>query len=203
MTKLRWHYAPSPIGIPKALLDAFELLKADAVLVGGSAVQVWVGKQDGIFATGDLDFITHLSVRDLASAGLQVEELSGRHVVVDGVPIEFPSGPLAVGDYVFVAGEASTPVPTVDGRPILCMRPEASVLDRLAWVAGDQLEVAYAQALGVAAAQFGQIDWDGDWIDEVAIKARLGKLWKHLKKDLATGNPSISGLDRAINIGWS
>lgn len=202
MTRSRWHYAPSPIGVPKALLDAFERLKADAVLVGGSAVQVWVGKRDGIFATGDLDFITHLTVKDLAKAGIQVEEPLGRHVVVDGVPIEFPSGPLAVGDYVFTKGEASIPVPTLEGRPILCLRPEASVLDRLAWVAGDRLEVAYAQALGVAVSQFGQMEWDGDWIDQVAIKANLGKLWRHLKKDLVSGSPGIPGLDRAIKIGW-
>ena len=202
MTQRRWHYAPSPILVPKALLDAFELLGAEAVLVGGSAVQVWVGKRDGIFATGDLDFITHLSVGDIAKAGLLVEEPSGRHVVIDGIPIEFPTGPLAVGDYVFTKGEASVLVPTVEGRLILCLRPEASVLDRLAWVAGDQLEVAYAQALGVAASQFTQLDWDGGWIDQVATRAGLGKLWRHLKKDLASGSPGIAGLDRAMKIGW-
>jgi hypothetical protein len=183
-------------------MNAFEHLKAEAVLVGGSAVQVWVGKQDGIFATGDLDFITHLSVRDLAKAGLQVEESLGRHVVVDGIPIEFPTGPLAVGDYVFTKGEASVPVPTLEGRPILCLRPEASVLDRLAWVAGDHLEVAYAQAIAVAVSQFSQLEWDGDWIERVAIKAGLRKLWKHLKTDLASGAPSLAGLNRALKIGW-
>lgn len=97
MTPIRWHYAPTPISVPKALLDAFELLKAEAVLVGGSAVQVWVGRRDGIFATGDLDFISHLAVKDLAKAGLHMEGPSGRHVVVEGVPIEFPSGPLGLG----------------------------------------------------------------------------------------------------------
>lgn len=158
MTTIRWHHAPTPIGVPKALLDTFELLEAEAVLVGGSAVQVWVGKRDGIFATGGLNFITHLTVQDLAKAGLHAEGSSGRHVMVEGVPIEFPSGPLAVGDHVFAPGEAATPVPTMEGRPILCLRPEASVLDRLTWVSGDQLEVAYAQALGVAVSQFGQID---------------------------------------------
>ena len=187
MTKSRWHYAPSPIGVPKALLDAFELLKADAVLVGGSAVK---------------DFITHLTVKDLAKAGLHAEEPLGRHLVVEGIPIEFPTGPLAVGDYVFAKGEASIRVPTLEGRPILCLRPEASVLDRLAWVAGDRLDVAYAQALGVTVSQFGQIAWDGDWIDQVATKANLGKLWRHLKKDLASGSPGVSGLDLAIKIGW-
>lgn len=202
MTQRRWHYAPSPILVPKALLDAFERLGAEAVLVGGSAVQVWVGRRDGIFATGDLDFITHLTVGDLAKAGLQVGAPLGRHGVVDGIPIEFPTGPLAVGDYVFTKGEASVSIPTVEGRPILCLRPEASVLDRLAWVAGDQLEVAYAQALGVAASQFTQLEWDDGWIDRVATKAGLGKLWRHLKKDLASGSPGIAGLERAMKIGW-
>ena len=184
------------------MLDAFVQLKAEAVLVGGSAVQVWVGQREGIFATGDLDFITHLSVGDLAKAGIHVEEALGRHVVVDGVPIEFPTGPLAVGDYVFEKGEASTLVPTMEGRPILCLRPEASVLDRLTWVAGDQLEVAYAQALGVAVSQFRQVDWDGDWINAIALKAGLRRLWRHLNGELASGAPTEKGLSRALKIGW-
>ncbi len=29
MTGSRWHYAPSPIGVPGTLLDAFEQLKAE------------------------------------------------------------------------------------------------------------------------------------------------------------------------------
>lgn len=202
MTSPRWHYAPAPIGVPSALLNAFEQLKAEAVLVGGSAVQVWVGQREGIFATGDLDFITHLSVRDLAKAGIHIEEALGRHVVVDGVPIEFPTGPLAVGNHVFERGEASTLVPTVEGRPILCLRPEASVLDRLTWVAGDQLEVAYAQALSVAVSQFRQLDWDGDWIDATARKAGLKRLWMHLNGELASGAPTARGLARALKIGW-
>lgn len=201
MSGLRWHYAPTPIGIPGTLLDAFDLLKSKAVLVGGSAVQVWVGRNDGIFATGDLDFITHLTVKDFAEA-IHLDAASGRHALVEGTPVEFPTGPLAVGDYTFAEGEASVPVPTLDGRPILCLRPEASVLDRLTWVAGDQLEVAYAQALGVAVSQSSQMDWDGAWIDQVARKAGLGKLWQHLKRDLASGSPGIAGLDRAMTIGW-
>ena len=202
MSGVRWRYAPYPIGVPGALVDAFETLHADAVLVGGAAVQVWVGKQDGIFATGDLDFITHLSVGDLARAGLHVQAPLGRHLVVDGVPVEFPTGPLAVGDYVFRGGEASVQVPTLGGRSIVCFRPEASVLDRLTWVAGDALEVAYAQALAVAASQFGQLDWDGRWIDDIAQKAQLGKLWQHLKKDLASGKPGLAGLEHAMKLGW-
>jgi hypothetical protein len=172
------------------------------VLVGGATVQVWVGRRDGVFATGDLDFITHLSVSDLVEAGVCLEPASGRHVLVEGIPIEFPSGPLGVGDYIYSPGEASVKVPTLDGRSISCLRPEASVLDRLAWVAGDQLEVGYAQALAVAVCQQRQMDWDGDWIDGISVRASLGKLWDHLKKDLASGAPGVSGLDRALRIGW-
>jgi len=165
-------------------------------------VQVWVGQREGIFATGDLDFITPLRVADLAQAGILVDAALGRHVVVDGVPIEFPSGPLAVGDYLFAKVEAAVPVPTLEGRPVLCFRPEASVLDRLAWVAGDRLEVAYAQALAVAASQFRQMEWDEGWIDRVAVQARLGKLWRRLKNDLAAGGANGAALDRAIKLGW-
>jgi len=145
----RWHYAPTPIGIPSALLDAFERLKAEAMVVGGSAVQVWVGKSGGIFASGDLDFITHLTVKDLLQAGIRLKAASGRHAVVDGISIEFPTGPLAV-----------------------------------------------------AISQSGQMDWHGAWINQVARKAQLGKLWRHLKGDLASGTPGTAGLDKAMTLGW-
>ena len=123
-------------------------------------------------------------------------------MVVEGIPIEFPTGPLAVGDWVFNKGEATTLIPTMAGRTVLCFRPEASVLDRLAWVAGDRLEVAYAQALAVAAIQSRQVDWDGDWIDAIALKAGLGRLWKHLAQELASGTQTEEGLDQALKIGW-
>lgn len=196
-----WHYAPTPIAVPSKLLDAFEELHAGAVLVGGAAVQVWVGRKDDVFATGDLDFITHLSARDLIPLGIQIEA-SGRHVLVDGVAIEFPTGPLAVGACIFEKGEAVVSVPTLDGRPVLCLRPEASALDRLTWVAGDGLEVAYMQALAVTAAQYQQPEWDDSWADRTAAKAGLLKLWEHLKKDLASGHPGIEGLEAAIRVGW-
>lgn len=197
-----WRYAPHPVAVPDRLLDAFARLGAEAVLVGGSAVQVWVGRRDGIFTTGDLDFITALTVRELAEAGLAGAVVDGRHLVVEGVPIEFPSGPLAVGSHVFAPGEAAVPVPTLGGRSCLCLRPEASVLDRLAWVAGDRLELAYAQALAVAAVQAREPDWDGAWMARTAARARLGRLWAHLDRDLATGSPGPSGLAQALRIGW-
>lgn len=202
MSRRRWHYAPSPVRVPVLLLDAFERLQARAVLVGGAAVQVWTGRREGIFATGDLDFITHLTTRDLLQAGFRIEEASGRHVVLEGIPVEFPSGPLAVGDHVYAGDEAAVPVPTVEGRAILCLRPEASVLDRLAWVAGDRLEVGYAQALAVAACQSGQLEWNGDWIEATAKKARLLRLWTHLRDDVASGAPGLEGLVQALRLGW-
>ena len=62
--------------------------------------------------------------------------------------------------------------------------------------------MGYAQALAVAVSQYRKMDWDGDWIDKISAKASLGKLWRHLKEDLASGVPGVSGLDQALRIGW-
>ena len=88
---------PHPIKVPHRLVEAFSALNARPILVGGKAVQVWTGLTEGLFQTFDLDFITSLRAEDLVSLGLGMER-SGRHVMVEGLPVEFPSGPIAVGD---------------------------------------------------------------------------------------------------------
>ncbi len=62
-----------PIKVPSILLQAFKTLNVDPVLSGGSSVQVWTGRSDELFETFDLDFITHISVRDLEAVGLRCE----------------------------------------------------------------------------------------------------------------------------------
>lgn len=188
-----------PIHIPPSLMDVFRGLKADPVLVGGSAVQVWAKRKDGVFLTYDLDFITYLQLRDLSTAGLPLEE-SGRHALVEGVAIEFPSGPLGVGDLILDPNKDTLFAPTTCGDRVRCLRPEACVLDRLAQVAGWQVSAAYLQAMGIVVAQYGSSDWDQAWIDEHAAQANLGRQWENLKADLE--NPSPLGLEKAIGLGW-
>lgn len=188
-----------PIRIPPRLLEAFRTLKADPVLVGGSAVQVWTGRSDDIFQTFDLDFITHLQIRDLSQVGIDPEE-TGRHVVVDGVAVEFPTGPLAIGDLYLDPKLDSILVLTTAGDQVRCLRPEACVLDRLAQVAAWKVSAAYLQASVIVVAQSDSPAWDQEWIDQNAVKAGLGRQWEHLKIELEY--PSPAGMRKALELGW-
>jgi len=189
---------PTPIHVPPRLLEAFKVLGAEPVLSGGSAVQVWTGRFDDIFLTYDLDFITHLQIQDLATAGIDIEK-SGRHAMVDGVAIEFPSGPLAINSLYLDPKTDSVMVTTLAGDQMRCLRPEACVLDRLAQVAGWQVPEAFLQASAVVVAQAGTPGWDQAWIDRNATKAGLSRQWEHLKGEL--DHPSKEGLERALEIG--
>jgi len=193
--------AAHPIHVPPRLLAAFRSLGDEPVLSGGSAVQVWTGRSEGIFATFDLDFITGIGVRDLIKCGIQPEE-SGRHVVVDGVAVEFPVGPLGVGDLFLDPRADTVKVPTTDGEWIRCIRPEACTLDRLTLVAGSSFSAGFLQAAAVVVTQSSNPIWDQEWIDQGAVKAGLGRLWNHLKAELSKGHPTRKGLTQAIKMGW-
>lgn len=41
----------------------------------------------------------------------------------------------------------------------------------------------------------------GDWTDAIVCEAILGKLWRHLKGELASGVPTPRGLAKALKIG--
>ncbi len=192
---------PHPVDVPRRLIQAFSALNAHPILVGGKAVQVWTGLTEGLFQTFDLDFITSLRVEDLVNLGLGLEP-SGRHVWVDGLPVEFPSGPLAVGDLQLDPLQDTREVATAGGDIILCVRPEACVLDRLAQVAAWQVAEAYAQAAAVAAAQAGQPGWDKGWIEQAAQRAGLRKIWTLLKGELDKDHPSEAAMDEALRLGW-
>ena len=195
------HEGAFPILVPPRLLAAFRTLKEEPVLSGGSAVQVWTGRSDDIFETFDLDFITGLRVWDLVQCGLHPEP-SGRHLVVDGVAVEFPSGPLGVGDLFLDSRKDTVLAPTTDGEWVRVIRPEACVLDRLTLVAGSSISAAFLQAAAVVVAQSSQPSWDQDWLEAGAMQAGLGRLWNHLRTELEKEQPSQEGLEQAIRIGW-
>lgn len=171
---------------------------------GGAAVQVWTGRVDGPFLTGDLDFITSINLSDLGREGLPLEA-SGRHIVVEGVPVEFPSGPLAVGDCYLDPSTCVARVPVAPEGSILCLRPEACALDRLTWVAGEGLQTTYLQALGVILEQATLPGWDARWASETARVAGLAKLWRFTTADaeeIRAGRPNPAALAKAVAIGW-
>jgi hypothetical protein len=189
-----------PIHVPKRLLEAFQTLGAEPVLSGGAAVQVWTGRSEGLFATQDLDFITHLRTTDLERAGIALED-SGRHALVDGVALEFPPGPLAVADLYLDSREDTVLVPTLSGEGFRCIRPEACTLDRLAMAAGWKVPEAFLQAAAVVITQAQNPAWDEEWMDRSASKAGLGRIWAYLKTVLERGHPTPEDLDQAMQIG--
>ena len=139
-------------------------------------------------------------MRTIASPG--AEKANWRHALVDGVPIEFPPGPLGVGDLDLDPLLDTLLVPTSSGEFIRCIRPEACVLDRLALVAGSQSREAFLQAAAVVVAQADCPGWNPGWIGQGAQAARLGQLWEHLTQVLQRGAPSEDDLDSALRIGW-
>lgn len=192
---------PHPIAVPPRLLVAFQRLNARPVLVGGKAVQVWTGLETGLFQTFDLDFVTALRAQDFFALGMDLEA-SGRHLVIDGLPVEFPSGPLAVGDLQLDAEADSVEVETQAGGLIRCLRPEACVLDRLAQVAAWEVAEAFAQAAAIAVTQMGEPGWSDAWISSASEKAGLSNLWAHLQGEVAREQPREEALDEALRMGW-
>lgn len=191
---------PTPAFIPFPLLRAFSELKAEPILVGGAAVQVWTGRSDGLFQTEDLDFITHLQVGDFTRFTDFKRE--GRYLIVDGIAVEFPSGPLGVAEVYLDTLKDTVMVPTSTGGVVRCIRPEALLLDRLAQVVGWKHADAYAQALAVLVMQGNETGWDWAWLESAAQNSRLSVALGYLRREWETGRPSPENLDEALSLNW-
>jgi len=202
-------YKAFPVQIPRPLLKAFERLKVDPVLVGGAVVEIWTGEREGVFKTSDLDFVgpnflTGHRIHLLGLEGIEGGDVIGsRHILVGGVPVEFPTGPLGVGDAYLNPEDATVHVTTLAGDRVCCFRPEACVLDRLATVASafGHFE-QYIQALAVAVCQVDQPGWSNTWIEATSHQARLHRLWCFLRAEMESGEAHPERLNEAMAIGW-
>lgn len=191
---------PTPAIIPSPLLRAFSELKAEPILVGGAAVQVWTGRTDGLFQTGDLDFITPLQTSDFTQFPDFKRE--GRYLIVDGIAVEFPSGPLGVAEVYLDIVKDTVMVPTSTGGVVRCIRPEALVLDRLAQVVGWKHADAYAQALAVLVMQGSEPGWDWAWLEAAAQQSRLSTALGYLQREWKTGSPAPENLEVVLTLDW-
>lgn len=103
----------------------------DTVLVGGAVVSIY---SDGAYQSGDLDFITtQLFVKGLPEAMAEIGFIKNdkRHYVHPDCPhlfVEFPPGPLGIGEQVTISPE----VVNVRGTEIKILSPTDCVKDRLA-----------------------------------------------------------------------
>lgn len=102
----------------------------DSVLVGGAVVSIYT---DGAYESGDLDFIlTDYFVKNIPQVMKEIGFVrKGRHYVhpeCKHLYVEFPKGPLEIGDDFNVVPEEVT----VDGKKIKILSPTDCVKDRLA-----------------------------------------------------------------------
>jgi hypothetical protein len=98
-------------------------------LVGGACVSIYTNEK---YISDDLDFISpysHSSIKNaLEEIGFRKE---GRYFIHDNSTfyVEFPSGPLSIGNRVFIKPEG---IQKVNGIEIHMLSPTQSVMDRLA-----------------------------------------------------------------------
>jgi hypothetical protein len=138
------------------------LLKAgiSSVLSGGSCVSVWTNNR---FASLDLDFILgglhtqHSVKKALATIGFTPKASNSRYYEhkETKLTIEFPNGPLAVGDELLDPQNAAN-METKAGS-LRLLKPTDCVKDRLAAYYYWQDRQAFEQAVGVAKVQ--NMDW--------------------------------------------
>lgn len=120
----------------------------DTVLVGGAVVSIYT---EGAYESGDLDFIlTNFFVSNLPQAMKEIGfARKGRHFVHPECAhlfIEFPQGPLEIGDDFNIVPEEIN----VEGKIIKILSPTDCVKDRLATYIHFKNRVGLEQALLVA-----------------------------------------------------
>lgn len=132
----------------KYVASHLKLNNIDTVLVGGAVVSIYT---EGAYESGDLDLIlTNMFVKNVPQVMKDIGfERKGRHYVhpeCSHLYIEFPKGPLEIGDDLEIKPEEIT----VDGTKIKILSPTDCVKDRLASYIYFKDRVGLEQALLVA-----------------------------------------------------
>lgn len=121
--------------------------KIDAVLVGGSVVSIYTNNK---YVSNDLDFISPADQKRIGNAmselGFTAEGKDFVHAN-SSFTVEFPTGPLAIGDDLPVIPEGSL---KVSGVTIKMFSPTQSVMDRLTWFYFSNDRQCLDQALMIA-----------------------------------------------------
>jgi hypothetical protein len=157
--------------------EALESAGLDAVLSGGSVVTIY---SDNEYESFDLDFVTTERMNRIedAMASIGYQRASGRHFEHPSSRylVEFPAGPLSVGDEVLRdTGRVTTLVGT-----IRLLTPTQCVMDRLAsyyhWHDPQGLEQALMVAMRQVVDLEGLQSWsvrEGNTADFEQFKRRL------------------------------
>jgi hypothetical protein len=134
----------------------------DATLVGGGAAAMHSNQR---YLTRDLDYIAHATKEnlDMALMPLGFEQKSDRyyrHANTELV-IEFPSGPLAIGDhYIYNVGTKELLNVTIQ-----ILTPTQCVMDRLMWFFHSSDRQALATAIMIAKSNEIDLGVVRDWAE--------------------------------------
>lgn len=162
-------------GIVSAALEAAGI---SAVLSGGAVVSIYTNNE---YESGDLDFITSASTKSVAKAIASLGFVrEGRMFSHPRTPlfVEFPAGPLAIGDQLIRPADVAEKR-TAAGT-LRLLTPTQCVMDRLAayfhWNDLQSLD----QALMVALNQAVNLSRLEKWAEREGANEKLETFKKHL-----------------------
>ena len=165
----------APDAVAAVVCDAFLRRGIETTLTGGTVVSIYTGPW---YVSQDIDFVCAGLSTDIAAVmrGLGFELEAGRHWRHPANPfiVEFPPGPLAVGD-ALVTEIAER---TINGLRLRLLTPTDCVRDRLsAWFHWKD-EKSFAQALAVA--DRNPVEWTV--IERWAATERATKKFQEFRK---------------------
>ncbi len=151
----------------------------DATLVGGSVVSFYTANR---YESHDLDFISSADHKRIASAMIELGFAAlGKDFVHDATDftVEFPTGPLGIGDDQPVLPEGRM---MIDGVEVKMLSPTQSVMDRLAGFFWFNDRQCLDQAIWIAESQAIDLErvaaWAGRERQEDKVQAFLKRLGK-------------------------
>ncbi len=153
----------------------------ESVLVGGAVVAVY---SKGAYKSGDLDFIVgKLELEKVQSVLEKIgfQKIRGRHYEhpeCQHMIIEFPPGPLSIGDDYKIRPAAVT----VEGKKIKIFSPTDCIRDRLASYIHFNAKECLEQAILVARVQSFDSEKVRSWCVEEGAREVYEKLIAQLKK---------------------
>lgn len=153
--------------------------KIDAVLVGGSVVSIYTNNK---YVSYDLDFISPADHKRIEKAMSELGfKTQGKDFVHDhtSFTVEFPTGPLAIGDDLPIEPEGKL---KVSGVTIKMFSPTQSVMDRLTWFYFSNDRQCLDQAIMIAQQHPISLDKVRDWSIRENQTEKLEVFLKRLKQ---------------------
>lgn len=158
---------------------AFNEKNLTAVLVGGAVVSIYT---ENAYESKDLDFISPADNKIIneimKNLGFKREGKNFLHSSTT-LTVEFPTGPIGIGDRVPVTPEGKI---QVDGIKVTLLSPTQSVMDRLAWFYFNNDRQCLDQAIMIALKQPIKMTEVKKWSQEEKCEDKFEIFLTNLKR---------------------